>query len=278
MKGFREAGQAGQAAGSRPSGHPRPPWPHADEIQAISLDLDDTLWPVLPALLKAEQDMHAWLLERAPATAAICSIARMREIRVLVAMAHADKAHDMGWLRLESLRRALREGGDDPALAVGAFNVFLDGRQRVTLYDDVHEVLQRWKSRYKLLVVTNGNADIGRIGLGHLFDVAVAAHELGVGKPDRRIFQQACDLAGVLPANVLHVGDDIELDVRGARDAGMHAAWLRRPDLDEQLRRWHQAAADKQRDDGLGAEGEPVFRSLAAIDEALQAVTSTASR
>ena len=88
---------------------------------------------------------------------------------MLVAMANADRAHDMGWLRLESLRQALREGGDDPALAVGAFNVFLDGRQRVTLYDEVEEVLQRWKSRYKLLVVTNGNADIGRIGIGHYF-------------------------------------------------------------------------------------------------------------
>ena len=272
MKGLREASKA---AGSRPPGHPRPPWPHADEIQAISLDLDDTLWPVLPALLQAEQDMHAWLLERAPATAAICSISRMREIRVLVAMAHADKAHDMGWLRLESLRRALREGGDDPTLAVGAFNVFLDGRQRVTLYDDVHEMLERWRSRYKLLVVTNGNADIGRIGLGHLFDASVAAHELGIGKPDRRIFEQACDLAGVLPGRVLHVGDDLELDVRGARDAGLHAAWLRRPDLDEQLRRSRQAASDGQPDDGLFAEGEPVFRSLAAIDAALQAVTAS---
>ena len=89
----------------RPAGQA---FPRADGIDAISLDLDDTLWPVLPALLKAEQDMHGWLLERAPATAAICSIDRMREIRVLVGMANAERAHDLGWLRLESLRHALR--------------------------------------------------------------------------------------------------------------------------------------------------------------------------
>jgi FMN hydrolase / 5-amino-6-(5-phospho-D-ribitylamino)uracil phosphatase len=255
----------------RPAVASGPCLPPADEIQAISLDLDDTLWPVLPALLKAEQDMHAWLLERAPATAAICSIDRMREIRLLVAMANADRAHDMGWLRLESLRHALREGGDDPALAVGAFNVFLDGRQRVTLYEDVHDVLQRWKARYKLLVVTNGNADIGRIGIGHFFDVAVAAHELGVGKPDRRIFQHACDLAGVLPAHVLHVGDDIELDVRGARRSGLHAAWLRRPDLDEQLRRSRKPPGEAAGENDGHLDGEePVFRDLEAIDRALQ--------
>ena len=247
----------------RPERPDRQPFPRADGIEAISLDLDDTLWPVLPALLKAEQDMHGWLLERAPATAAICSIDRMREIRVLVGMANAERAHDLGWLRLESLRHALHEGGDDPALAVGAFNVFLDGRQRVTLYDDVEEVLQRWKSRYKLLAVTNGNADIGRIGIAHFFDVTVAAHELGVGKPDRRIFHHACDLAGVLPARVLHVGDDHELDVVGAREAGLHAAWLRRPDLKEQVGRTGKAASE------VSLDGEAVFEDLQAIERAL---------
>src|SRR5690606_5711386 len=114
-----------------------PTLPRADGIDAISLDLDDTLWPVMPALVAAEQAMHDWLQERAPATAALCSIERIREIRVLVAMAHADRARDMGWLRLESLRRALHESGDDPALAVGAFNEFMEGRQRVTPYPDV---------------------------------------------------------------------------------------------------------------------------------------------
>lgn len=247
-------GNPGEAAAPR--------LPEADQIAAISLDLDDTLWPVLPALLKAEQDMHDWLLERAPATAAICSIERMREIRLLVAMANADRAHDMAWLRLESLRQALREGGDDPTLAVGAFNVFLDGRQRVTLYEDVEEVLQRWKSRYKLLVVTNGNADIGRIGIGHYFEVSVAAHELGVGKPDPRIFEHACEIAGVNPNRVLHVGDDLDLDVRGARGAGLHAAWLRRPDLHQQLRGAAASAA--------AASGERAFSDLHSIDLALQ--------
>ena len=236
-----------------------PALPRADQIDAISLDLDDTLWPVVPALVKAEQAMHQWLAARAPATAALCSIDRIREIRVLVAMANADRAHDMGWLRLESLRRALHEGGDDPALAVGAFNVFLDGRQRVSLYDDVVQVLQRWKARYKLVAVTNGNADIDRIGIGRYFDATVAAHELGVGKPDPRIFEHACDRVGLAPSRVLHAGDDLELDVHGARAAGLHAAWIRRSDLGDSEQERAQAAGSN----------EPVFRDLEALDRAL---------
>ena len=245
-------------------------WPRAADIDAISLDLDDTLWPVLPALVNAEREMHQWLLERAPATAAICSVDRIREIRLLLAMAHADRAHDMGWLRLQSLRQALEEGGDDPALAVGAFNVFLDARQRVTLYQEVEEVLARWKQRYRLLVVTNGNADINRIGIGRYFDASAAAHELGFAKPDRRIFEHACGKVGIPASRVLHVGDDLELDVLGARGAGMHAAWLRRPDLQLQARRPspHEAGADNV-EESAPEPPAPVFPDLRAIEQAL---------
>ena len=243
----------------------RPALPRADQIDAISLDLDDTLWPVMPALLKAERDMHLWLQARAPATAALCSVDRIREIRVLVAMANADRAHDMGWLRLESLRQALHQGGDDPALAVGAFNVFLDGRQKVTLYGEVEAVLRRWKSRYKLLAVTNGNADIDRIGIAHYFDVNVAAHELGVGKPDPRIFEHACELAGLAPSRVLHIGDDLELDVQGARRAGLHAAWIRRPDLP----RLQRPGADREAQDR--GVNETAYGNLQELDRALEA-------
>jgi FMN phosphatase YigB (HAD superfamily) len=93
----------------------------------------------------------------------------------------------------------------------------------------------------------------------------VAAHELGIGKPDPRIFRHACDLAGVLPSQVLHIGDDLDLDVRGAREAGLHAAWLRRPDLQEQLRHAGKSAS------GPAADNERLYGDLEAIDRALTA-------
>jgi putative hydrolase of the HAD superfamily len=241
-----------------------PMLPRASEIEAISLDLDDTLWPVVPALVAAEEAMHRWLAERAPRTAMRCSIDRLREMRVVLAMANAEQAHDMGWLRLESLRQALRESGDDPALAVGAFQEFMDGRQRVTLYGEVEELLQRWKSRYQLVVVTNGNADIERIGIGHYFAASIAAHEVGFGKPDRRIFEHACASIGVLPGRVLHIGDDLELDVLGARGAGLHAAWLLRPDLHHQ-----RTSRTSDADAGLSQAPEPAYQDLREIEQAL---------
>ncbi len=198
-------------------------------IRAITLDLDDTLWPVWPAIARAEARLHAWLAEHAPATHALAiQHAVVRSIRAQVLEEHAGLAHDLGALRLLSLRRLLAHAGDDPALADAAFEVFMAARQEVQLYADALPALERLSSRYPLVALTNGNADIGRIGLARYFRANVSARDAGVAKPDARIFRRAAEAAGVAAAQVLHVGDDALLDAQGALDAGMQAVWLRR--------------------------------------------------
>ena len=205
---------------------------HTDaSLLAITLDLDDTLWPVKPALLHAERTLSDWLGRHAPSTAAWLTPENRRSTREGLLAEHPERAHDVSFMRRESLRRAMSAAGDDARMAEAAFDVFLEARQRVTLYEDVEPVLAAWAGRYRLVAVSNGNADVGRIGLGRYFVACVSAHELGFAKPDPRIYLEACRRAGARPAEVLHVGDDLNLDVRAARDAGLRAAWVRRPDL-----------------------------------------------
>lgn len=224
-------------------------------LLAITLDLDDTLWPVKPALIHAEQALSAWLGARAPATVAWMSPENRRRVREALVAEHPERAHDVSFMRRESLRRALLAAGDAVALAEPAFEVFLEARQRVTPYGDVAPVLERWSRRYLLVAVSNGNADVDRVGLGRFFAASVSAHELRFGKPDPRIYQEACRRAGVAPEAALHVGDDLHLDVRAARQAGLRAAWVMRPELGRAL---PDAAAD-----------EPRFDDLSGVDAAL---------
>src|SRR5947199_4970116 len=72
-----------------------------------------------------------------------------------------------------------------------------------------------------------------RHGLLDFFDVTVFSNEFGVAKPDPSIFEHTlAALGGVRPAEALHVGDLEELDVEGARRAGVHSArYLPRPDV-----------------------------------------------
>ncbi len=235
----------------------------ARTIRAITLDLDDTLWPVRPALAHAETVLAGWLADRAPRTAAHLSAETRREIRAGLLAEHPERAHDMSFLRREALRRALVATGEDGDLAEPAFEAFLAARQRVVLYEDVVPVLAAWSRRYRLVAVSNGNADIARIGIGGYFAASVSAHEVGCAKPDPRIFLEACRRAGTDPAATLHVGDDLELDVRAARAAGLQAAWIRRPDL-AQVR-----PAGPPRD----ADAEP-FESMGALDAHLHPRTT----
>lgn len=196
-------------------------------IRAITIDLDDTLWPVWPTIERAEVALAGWLTAHAPATAALCGDARaLRAIRVRMNELRPDLRLDLSALRRESIRLALTQAGDDPALAEPAFECFFAERQRVDLFDDALAVLEFLSARYPVVAVSNGNADVQRIGIGRYFRDSLSATRLGVAKPDARIFHAAARAAGVDSEAVLHIGDDALLDARGALEAGMQAAWL----------------------------------------------------
>ncbi|MBI2748432.1 MAG: HAD-IA family hydrolase [Burkholderiales bacterium] len=198
-------------------------------IKAITLDLDDTLWPIWPTIHRAEQTLAAWLAERAPGAAAVFAdpLAR-KDVRAHVEQTRPDIAHDLSALRRESIRAALHRAQEDTSLAEPAFEVFFAERMRVELFEDALPALAALAARFPIVAVSNGNAHVGRVGLGQFFVGAVSASEYGVAKPDARIFHAAASQAGVASANVLHVGDDAALDVLGALGAGMQTVWVNR--------------------------------------------------
>lgn len=201
------------------------------DVHAITLDLDDTLWPIWPTIARAEQALAQWLAQQAPLTAALYASAETRlALRARAVQARQDLAHDMSAMRREGIRLALLQAGEDAALAEPAFDVFYAERNRVELYDDALEALDFLSARFPLVAVSNGNADLARLGLAHYFRAGISAAQLGVAKPDARIFLAGAEAAGVPAANVLHVGDDALLDVLGAHAAGMQTAWVNRGD------------------------------------------------
>jgi putative hydrolase of the HAD superfamily len=197
------------------------------KIQAITLDLDDTLWPVWPTIARAEAALQDWLTIHAPQTAQLCSDSEVKKrIRVEVNQRHADKAHDLSFLRRESIRESLLRAGDAPHLADEAFDVFFAERQNVTLYEGVEQALARLAARYPLVSLSNGNADVFRTAVGLYFKSSVSARLFGVAKPDVRIFHAAAAHLNVSAEAVLHLGDDATTDVLGAMNAGMQTAWI----------------------------------------------------
>ncbi|RDZ27326.1 HAD family hydrolase [Lysobacter silvisoli] len=234
-------------------------------VRAITLDLDDTLWPIAPVIVRAEQALAAWLLQHAPRTAQRWPAAAMRELRDQVAAEHPQLAHDFTRQRKLTLERMLREAGDDLALVEPAFDVFFSARCEVEHYEDSLAALDRLAARVPLAALSNGNADLKRIGLMHLFRFQLGAREHGAAKPAASIFHAACARLDCEPAQVLHVGDDIELDVVGAHHAGLRTCWINRCGDDGLRRDWPHA--------GLRPDLE--FDSLTALADWLDAAHDT---
>lgn len=197
-------------------------------IRLITLDLDDTLWPIRPVIARAEQALHDWFAAHCPAVARRHSPYSLRQLRFEAENRHPELAGDITALRKASIRLALATCREDVSLTEPAFEAFWAVRNQVELFPDARPALERLKSRYRLAAITNGNADIQRIGLGNFFDFCLTAREAGCEKPAIEIFHRACAIAAVAPNAALHAGDDIRCDVEGALNAGLHAAWIDR--------------------------------------------------
>ncbi len=231
---------------------------------AISLDLDDTLWPIWPVIERAEQAMHQYLHSHCPRTAQAFPIQAMRALREQVAAEHPYLAHDFTEQRLICLRHALTHSGDDVTHAEPAFEALYSERNRVSFYPDAIDGLQRLAQHWPLAALTNGNADIQRIGIDQHFDHFVAARHVGQAKPHPAIFLHTCQLLGVTPTQLLHIGDDPQLDVLGAAAVGARTCWINRT-----ANPWPVE---------LGAPPDLEFSTLTALADWLEAANASTYR
>ena len=197
-------------------------------MRAIAFDLDNTLWDVEPVLARAEARLHGWLHENCPRIAQRLSTEDMRRAREELARREPHHAHDLSYLRITALAAHAREHGYHERIASDAFEVFLAARNQLQPFADVAPALARLRQRYRLATLSNGNADLARIGLDEAFTVSLNARQIGAAKPHRRCFERLARELGLAPQAILHVGDDPRLDVEAARAAGFVSAWMNR--------------------------------------------------
>jgi 2-haloalkanoic acid dehalogenase type II len=208
--------------------------PHPDDqaICAITFDLDDTLWDIWPIIGRAEERLHDWLKAYYPRVPERFSPLELRQLCVDIAQQRPELAHDRTWLRKEALRLAAQRAGYGEFHVDAAFEVFFTARNEVVFFEEVLPVLERLSRRYTLGALSNGNADVYRIGLDRFFDFAINAVDVGAAKPEPAMFKAACRYLGLPPARIVHVGDDPEHDVGGAARVGLRTVWVNRNSRD----------------------------------------------
>lgn len=126
-----------------------------------------------------------------------------------------------------ALRDQLIEGGQDLA------EVFERERRRLQrLMPDARETLARLSSAYAIGLLTNGAPDLQRekiaaSGLGSFFKAVAVSGEHDIGKPKPEIFHRLTAEMGVETGDAIMVGNSLERDIAGAKNAGMKAVWLK---------------------------------------------------
>lgn len=143
---------------------------------------------------------------------------------------------DAASFTLESWRRALSACGcTDEAVARRAAALhYRLAEAGYRLFEDAHEFLEAAREAgLPLALITNGPTDLQRskvhaLGISDWFEVVAISGEVGVAKPDARIFEHVLRGLGVANDDAWHVGDNLATDVAGARAAGLTAVWINR--------------------------------------------------
>ncbi|HOP06691.1 MAG TPA: HAD family hydrolase [candidate division Zixibacteria bacterium] len=114
-------------------------------------------------------------------------------------------------------------------------------RKNPFLFEDTIPTLERLRDNYRLAILTNGLIDLQQdkvdiAGLRDYFEIIMVSGEIGIGKPDRRIFESVHEKLGLRIDQTVMVGNSLKSDIAGARSIGMKSIWLNRkgesPDFD----------------------------------------------
>jgi len=121
----------------------------------------------------------------------------------------------------------LESGVDDRALAAKFASAYIrESPLKPFLFPYAKEALYYLYGKYKLHIITNGFEEVQREklranDLGKFFSTITTSEEAGVKKPFPEIFRYALQKAGAFPEESLMVGDDLEVDILGAKSIGM---------------------------------------------------------
>lgn len=205
-------------------------------IRCITFDLDNTLWPIKPIILGAEKAVKAFIESNFSDYSQAFIFEELVKSRQSILTAHPELKVKLTALRTKVYYDSLQKLGvaDKTATSIAqqAVEIFLMHRNKVQLFEGVESALAELSSHYVLGAITNGNVRFQQLSIAKYFSFYLSAENVGVAKPDKKIFDRAIEQAQRAqneissPKQILHVGDDLHYDIYGANQAGLLSCWI----------------------------------------------------
>lgn len=196
--------------------------------QAMTFDLDDTLYDNLPHMRRAETSLFCHIAKHHPKAADKERHFWLNHKKRLLD-ARPELASDMGELRRLTLSAGFTEleyrGRRLTEAVTDCFEYFYFERSNFEVADEITSVLADLAENIPLVAITNGNVNLQQIGLSEYFTTCFKASLTSPMKPNKYMYELASEHLQ-LPANkILHIGDNLEKDIYGAQRAGYRTAW-----------------------------------------------------
>lgn len=198
-------------------------------IEAMTFDLDDTLYDNRPVIRRLETEFTAWLYKYHPISATQ-PMSWWRQLKKELLRQDGWLANDLTLWRYKQIELGLYRLGYEKWQAQQAADDAMEQvrhlRSDFHIPQQTHQVLEVLAKQMPLVAITNGNVDVERIGLARYFTLILKSGQDGYAKPHRQMFDKAVDYLQLPSYKVLHVGDHLSSDVQGAKDSGLQACWF----------------------------------------------------
>ena len=202
--------------------------PLTHEIKVLSFDLDDTLYQNEQVIRLAEQAQREAIKEWVPQAQAL-DAQFWSELKWQVLQQYPEVCHDVSQWRYLVLKAGFAQVGvTEEAIVERIFQSFYQARSDFSVPHQTFEVLEKLRQSYRLVAVTNGNADIEKLGLAPYFTGYYRAGEQGCRMkphPDM-LLKVAADMGLSHPEEILHIGDNLGSDIQAAHNAGTACFWF----------------------------------------------------
>ena len=204
------------------------------QYKHIFFDLDHTLWDFAT---NASLTLGEVFIEFKLADLGIETPERFLDCYTIVNdemwAAYRKNEIDKETLRSKRFELTLAKFGvDNPKMAeeIGDYYIYHSPR-KTTLFPHAIETLNYLKERYQLHIITNGFKEVQAVkmeksNLNHFFDLILTSEEVGVKKPDQKIFLEAMKLTKASRKESIMIGDNLMVDIVGARRVGMDQVYF----------------------------------------------------
>ncbi len=199
------------------------------QVKAMSFDLDDTLYDNHPLMITAEKKLLNFIRTEYN-KCANTDIRFWRSHKATALKQTPELCNDMGELRRRTLLAGFHQQGYRGAALSDAtkqsFDYFYFERSHFKVDKTVCSLLEKLANHFPLVAITNGNVNLSQIGIADYFSACFKANLQQPMKPHAKMFELTSAFLDLPAHNILHIGDNMEKDVFGARSAGFSTAWF----------------------------------------------------